>query len=50
MDAVVDILNTHGRKLATAASVAIVILMSLSVADTVLFFVENTQDDEIAPR
>ncbi|MDZ7683798.1 MAG: type II secretion system secretin GspD [Gammaproteobacteria bacterium] len=50
MDAIADILNNHGRKLATATNIVIVILISLSVARTVLFFVENIEDDSIRPE
>lgn len=50
MDAVADIFATHARKLATAASIALVILMTLSIANAVLFFVENLSDAAIAPE
>lgn len=39
----------HGRKLATLASVVVIVLMSLTVANTVLFFVENIGDETIRP-
>jgi len=42
LDLVINIFQRHNRTLATLVSVVIVILMSLSVANTVLFFLENT--------
>ncbi len=50
MDAVADIFETHGRKFATAASILLVVLMSLSVANAVLFFVENLGEAAMAPE
>ncbi len=49
MEVLTDILGPYSKRLATLASVVIVILMSLSVANTALFFLENVQDDEISP-
>lgn len=50
MDAVTDIFDAHGRKLATLASIILVVLMSLSIANAVLFFIENLGDSAIAPE
>ncbi len=43
MDQVLDILNRYTRQLAMAASVLLVVVISLSVANSVLFFLENRQ-------
>lgn len=40
MDYYLQIFNTHSRKIATGVSIVLVVLMSLSVADTVLFVLE----------
>lgn len=42
MDSLINIFQRHNRTLATIVSVVIVVLMSLSVANTVLFFLEST--------
>lgn len=49
MDAVANIFNAHSRTLATLASIVLVILISVTVANTVLFFVEHIEDESIAP-
>lgn len=41
MDVFFDLFQQHNRKLATLVSLALVILLSLSVANGVLFFIEN---------
>ena len=42
MDLFINMFERHNHRLATLVSVVIVILLSLSVANTVLFFLENT--------
>jgi general secretion pathway protein C len=42
LDSLINMFQRHNRTLATTVSVVIVILMSLSVANTVLFFLEST--------
>jgi general secretion pathway protein C len=42
LDSLINMFQRHNRTLATIVSVVIVILMSLSVANTVLFFLEST--------
>lgn len=49
MDALTDFFNVHSRRLATLASVILVVLMSISVARTALFFIENIGDAAIEP-
>ncbi|XOV90015.1 MAG: type II secretion system protein N [Pseudomonadota bacterium] len=49
MEQLAATLGPYSKRLATLASVVLVILMSLSVANTALFFLENIQDDAIAP-
>ena len=41
MDLIINTFERHNRRLATLVSIVIVILLSLSVANTVLFFLEN---------
>ena len=41
MDNVLQLFNDHSRKVATATSILLVVLMSLTVAHTVLFFIET---------
>ena len=45
----IDLFNQHNRTLATITSVLLVILMSLIIAKTVLFFVEGSVDNRITP-
>ena len=42
MDLFINMFERYNHRLATLVSVVIVILLSLSVANTVLFFLENT--------
>ena len=44
-----DFFNQHGRRIATIASIFLVLLMSLSVASTVLFFVRTMNDSSVGP-
>jgi general secretion pathway protein C len=41
LDNVLQLFNAHSRKVATATSILLIVLMSLTVARTVLFFMEN---------
>ena len=41
MDNVLQLFNDHSRKVATATSILLIVLMSLTVARTVLFFIET---------
>ena len=41
MDNVLQLFNDHSRKIATATSILLIVLMSLTVAHTVLFFIET---------
>ena len=41
MDNVLQLFNYHSRKVATATSILLIVLMSLTVAHTVLFFIET---------
>ena len=41
MDNVLQLFNDHSRKVATATSILLIVLMSLTVAHTVLFFIET---------
>ena len=49
MEFLVDFFNQYSRRLATIASVVLVLLMSLSVASTVLFFVRSMNDAKVGP-
>jgi len=44
LDTIINSIQRHNRSLATLVSVVIVVLMSVSVANTVLFFLEYTND------
>jgi general secretion pathway protein C len=41
LDNVLQLFNDHSRKVATATSILLIVLMSLTVAHTVLFFIET---------
>lgn len=45
MDGILDLFAQHSRRLVTLAYIALVVLISLSVANTVVFFVRNLSDD-----
>lgn len=47
MDSFLQLFNEHSRKIATAISVVLIILMSISVANTVLFVLEAMNPPEI---
>jgi general secretion pathway protein C len=49
LDTFVDFFQQHSRRLAMSTNVLLVILMSLSVGNTALFFVRNLDDDTIRP-
>lgn len=49
LEAFVDFFNQYSRRLATTASIVLIVLMSLSVADTVLFFVRNLEEGTVSP-
>jgi len=46
LDALLELFQQHGRRLAFLASATFVVLMSLSVANTVLFFIDNMAAEE----
>lgn len=48
MDSILDLFHQHSRRLATAANVVLVILMSVAIANSVLFVINNLDDDTIA--
>ncbi len=50
MNTVSDLFAQYSKPLATAASVLLVILISLSLANGVLFFIEQTNQPEVAPN
>lgn len=50
MDNVLQLFNEHSRKIATAVSIALIIIMSLSVADTVLLIMETMNAPEATVR
>lgn len=50
MDAIAEIFNQHSQKVATLATIVLVVLISLSVADTALFVIENLDDEAIEPQ
>jgi general secretion pathway protein C len=47
METFVELFNRHSRQLTTLASVLLVVAMSISVAQSVLFFIENLDDEQI---
>ena len=49
MDNVLQLFNDHSRKIATAISILLIVLMSLTVANTVLFFMETMTTPGIVP-
>lgn len=49
MNQIAELFNAHSRKIATGISVALVVLMSLSVANTVLFVLENMNPPSVIP-
>ena len=49
METFADFFSQHSRRLTTFANIALVILMSVSVANTVLFFVRNMDDSAMGP-
>ncbi|MBL6689233.1 MAG: hypothetical protein ISP91_02455 [Pseudomonadales bacterium] len=49
MNQIVDLISEHNRKIATGICVVLVILMSLSVANTVLFVLENMNPPSVIP-
>lgn len=49
MDTFVDFFQQHSRRLAMSVNVLLVILVSLSMGNTALFFVRNLDDDTIQP-
>lgn len=49
MDNVLQLFNDHSRKIATAISILLIVLMSLTVANTVLFFMETMSAPAIIP-
>lgn len=44
MDTLLQLFNEHNRKLATAASIALIVFISLSAANTVVFVMEHRND------
>jgi general secretion pathway protein C len=49
LDNVLQLLNDHSRKVATATSILLIVLMSLTVANTALFFMETMNSPGILP-
>jgi general secretion pathway protein C len=49
LDNVLQLFNDHSRKIATAVSILLIVLMSLTVANTVLFFMETMTAPGIVP-
>ena len=49
MNQIADLFSEHSRKIATGISIVLVILMSLSVANTVLFVLENMNPPSVIP-
>ena len=49
MDSLVALFSQHSRRLATLASVAMIMLIMASVAQTVLFFLEHMNETQVAP-
>ena len=49
MDNVLQLFNEHSRKIATATSVLLIVLMSLTIANTALFFMETVNSPDIIP-
>lgn len=49
MDNVLQLFNEHSRKIATATSILLIVLMSLTVANTALFFMETMNSPDIIP-
>lgn len=47
MEGFIDLFHQYGRRLATLASIVLVVLMGVSVADTVLFFYNNLDTDTV---
>lgn len=47
MDNVLQLFNEHSRKIATATSILLIVLMSLTVANTALFFMETMNSPDI---
>ena len=45
MDTLIQLFNGHSRSIATAASIALIIMISLSAANTVLFVMEHADED-----
>ena len=49
MDNVLQLFNDYSRKIATATSILLIVLMSLTVANTALFFMETMNSPSIIP-
>jgi len=49
LDNVLQLFNEHSRKIATTISILLIVLMSLTVANTVLFFMETMNSPDIIP-
>jgi general secretion pathway protein C len=49
LDNVLQLFNDHSKKIATAVSILLIVLMSLTVANTVLFFMETMTTPGIIP-
>ena len=49
MDNVLQLFNDYSRKIATATSILLIVLMSLTVANTALFFMETMNSPGIIP-
>ena len=49
MNQITELFTEHNRKIATGISVVLVIIMSLSVANTVLFVLENMNPPSVIP-
>jgi general secretion pathway protein C len=49
VDNVLQLFNEHSRKIATATSVLLIVLMSLTIANTALFFMETVNSPDIIP-
>ena len=49
MDHALQLFTDHSRKIATAISILLIVLMSLTVANTVLFFMETMTAPSIIP-
>ena len=50
LENILQLLTEHSRKIATACSIVLIILMSLSIADTVLILMEAANPPEVAQR